>query len=277
MRNTFTIHRQRVFSTLLAAIAVAILLAGTYVTTTGKPRHKPPAKLTSQAKIAALEPTDTNALIQRFGALQSPTFVKWLQSTMPPPMSAKARDEAFPRAAWQVQLNIVTDPKTCDRLQQQAAPALKLFARQDTAPFVIYYDNFPQMQTVAGYIAISTGLARLIKTDAQLNGLVSHELARDLFKQKFAAAWKDGEFQTIRQFELFYDAVAVSALQYLGLPSEDYARILGRMVAHTPSEEDFSMSSQETKRHPPIAERLTLIREINLRQSPITSITIATR
>jgi len=274
MRNSFTLHPQRIFSTLLFTIAIAILLAS--VTATGKPRHKHSTKTVSHATIALLEPTNTEALIHRFGALQSPAFVQWLHSILPPPITAKIRDDAFPRAAWKAQLHIVTDPKTCERLQQQSAPALKLFTRQDTR-FVIYYDNFPQMQTVAGYIAISTGLMRLIKTDAQLNGLVAHELARDLFKQKFAAAWKNEDFQTIRQFELFYDAVAVSALQSLALPSEDYAHILRSMVAHAPTHEDFSMNSQETKRHPPLAERLTLIRQISLKQSPITGITITAR
>jgi Zn-dependent protease with chaperone function len=239
--------------------------------------QRPPkqtVKLTNQPKTPRLDPTNTQTLIDRFGALQSPDFAKWLASNLPSPASTKTRDDGFSRAAWQSQIHIVQDQKTCDRLQQQAAPALKLFNRQEVR-FVVYFDNYPQMQTISGHIAVSTGLLRLLKTDAQLNGLTAHELARDLYKDRFISAWKNGDFRTIRQFELFYDAVAVSTLQYLGMPSEDYALILRRMMARTTSQEDFSMNSDETKRHPPLPERLQLIRNISLKQSPITRIMIA--
>jgi len=111
MRNTVTIHHQRIFSIFLPALAIAILLAGACGAATRKPRHKQPPTAPQQAQTALLEPTDAQALIQRFGALQSPAFAQWLDSALPPPMTTKSRDEAFPRAAWQSQLNLVLTQK----------------------------------------------------------------------------------------------------------------------------------------------------------------------
>ena len=68
------------------------------------------------------------------------------------------------RATWLSQLHIVQDHTTCARLQQQAAPVLKLFGRKDTIQFFIYLNKHPNLQTIAGsYLGVSTGLIELLK------------------------------------------------------------------------------------------------------------------
>src|SRR5919106_5501144 len=86
--------------------------------------------------------------------------------------------------------------------------------------FFIYLDNYPNMQTIAGsYLGVSTGLLQLLKRDtpdnAQLNGLVAHELARDIQKEGFITAWKNEDLQTLKSYELFYDAVATATMNHL--------------------------------------------------------------
>src|SRR5689334_1748577 len=102
-----------------------------------------------------LDPTNANVTIQLI-ALTPVQFDSWLTSVLPTPVSPTVRDEAFPRATWLAQLQIVDDFETCSRLQQQTLPLLRLFHREHAVRFFIYRDIYPNVQTVAfSYIGIS--------------------------------------------------------------------------------------------------------------------------
>jgi hypothetical protein len=214
------------------------------------------------------DPTNPNVLIQQLIALTPLQFDTWLTSVLPTPVSPTLRDEAFPRATWLAQLQIVDDFKTCNRLQQQTLPLLRLFHREHSVRFFIYRDNYPNVQTVSfSYIGISTGLLDLLQRDttgAQLNGLVAHELARDIVKDRFIKAWKHEDFQTIRQLELFHDVIAAIALHRLQLPSQQYAFILKQMSAHNTMRNDYAADSLERKRHPSLNDRQLVINTVAL-------------
>lgn len=213
-------------------------------------------------------PTDPNVTIQQLTALTPLQFDTWLTSVLPTPVSSTVRDEAFPRATWLTQLQIVDDLKTCDRLQQHTLPLLRLFHREHSVRFFIYRDDYPNLQTVAfSYIGISTGLLDLLQRDttgAQLDGLVAHELARDIVRDRFIKAWKHEDFQTIRQLELFHDVIAAFALHRLQLPTQQYALILKQMVAHNTMRNDYASDNLERKRHPSLNERQLVISSVAL-------------
>ena len=182
-------------------------------------------------------------------------------------------DHSFARATWLAQLHIVQDQAACERLQQQAAPVIKLFRRENTVQFFINLDNYPNMQTIAGsYLGVSTGLIQLLKRDtpdnAQLNGLVAHELAREIQKEGFITAWKNEDLQTLKAYELFYDAVATATMNHLRMPSHNYTLILNRMVAYSRGR------NTDRTRYPDLEQRQSLIRTISVAHSPITQITI---
>lgn len=214
-----------------------------------------------------LDPTNPNVTIQLI-ALTPVQFDSWLTSVLPTPVSPTVRDDAFPRATWLAQLQIVDDFETCNRLQQQTLPLLRFFHREHAVRFFIYRDNYPNVQTVAfSYIGISTGLLDLLERDttgAQLNGLVAHELAREIVKERFIKAWKHEDFQTIRQLELFHDLIAVIALHRLQLPSQQYAFILKQMSAHNTMRNDYAADDLERKRHPSLDDRQLLINRVAL-------------
>lgn len=214
-----------------------------------------------------LDPTNANVTIQLI-ALTPVQFDSWLTSVLPTPVSPTVRDEAFPRATWLAQLQIVDDFEMCSRLQQQTLPLLRLFHREHAVRFFIYRDNYPNVQTVAfSYIGISTGLLNLLERDttgAQLNGLVAHELAREIVKERFIKAWKHEDFQTIRQLELFHDLIAAIALHRLQLPSQQYAFILKQMSAHNTMRNDYAADDLERKRHPSLNDRQLVINSVTL-------------
>lgn len=119
------------------------------------------------------------------------------------------------------------------------------------------------MQTIAGsYLGLSTGLIRLLKRDtsdnAQLNGLVAHELARGIQKEGFGTAWKNEDLHTLKAYELYYDAVAAATMNHLRMPSQQYALILELMIAHSRGH------NTDRTRHPDLEQRRSLIRRIGI-------------
>ena len=230
-------------------------------------RQKPLVTTRSTNVTTTFDPTNPN-VIQQLIALSPLQFETWLTSVLPTPVSPTVRDEAFPRATWLAQLPIVDDFTTCNRLQQQTLPLLRLFHREHSVRFFIYRDNYPNVQTVAfSYIGISTGLLDLLQRDttgAQLNGLVAHELARDIVKDKFIKAWKLEDFQTIRQLELFHDVIAALALHRLQLPPQQYAFILKQMSAHNTMRNDYALDNLERKRHASLNDRQLVINSVAL-------------
>lgn len=211
------------------------------------------------------DPTNTQDVIRVFASLTVTQFRTWLHAELPPP--SPIDELAFARAAQQAQINIVSDPDTCTRLHQQAQPILKLFKRDQNVRFVIYYDSYPQLQTLAhNNLALSTGLLQILKTDVQLNGLIAHELARDIRRTVYHRAWADHDLQRLRQMELFYDAVATFALQTTNFCPEDYALFLQRMIKYNVATSSSNSALQYT-RHPNLQERQRVIRQLDRKQS----------
>ena len=135
--------------------------------------------------------------------------------------------------------------------------------REHTLQFFIYLDTYPNIQTLAGsHLGVSTGLLELLKRDtpdnAEFNGLVAHELARDIQKEGFLTAWKNEDLQTLKAYELFYDAVATATMNHLRMPSQQYALVLQRMIAYTRGH------NTDHTRHPDLETRQSLIRAIGI-------------
>lgn len=231
-------------------------------------RPKPLLTIASTNVTTTFDPTNPNVIIQQLIALTPLQFETWLTSALPKPVSTTVRDEAFPRATYLAQLQIVDDFKTGNRLQQQTLQLLRLFHREHSVRFFIYRDNYPNIQTLAfSFIGISTGLLDLLQRDttgAQLNGLVAHELARDIVKDRFIKAWKHEDFQTIRQLELFHDVIAALALHRLQLPPQQYAYILKQMSSHNTMRNDYAADNSERKRHPSLNDRQLVINSVAL-------------
>ncbi len=244
----------------LTLFAIAVVLTAFIPSSTkaqNKPDRRPPITATQST---AFNPTDTQQVIEHFAKLGGSDFPTWLRSILSSTIRQQPND-SFARATWLAQLHIVQDQTTCDRLQQQAGPVIKLFGRENTVHFFIYLDNYPNIQTIAGsYLGVSTGLIQLLKRDtpdnAQLNGLVAHELARDIQKEGFITAWNNEDLQTLKAYELFYDAVATATMNHLRMPSQHYALILERMIAYTRGH------NTDRTRHPDLEKRQSLIRAI---------------
>lgn len=257
---------------LLTLFAITLALTALLPLST-KAQNKPHRTSTIAAtQSATFDPTNTQQVIEYFAKLRDSDLPFWLNSMLSSTTPHQPID-SFARATWLAQLHIVQDQTTCARLKQQAAPVIKLFGRENTVQFFIYLDNYPNIQTIAGfYLGVSTGLIELLKRDTsdngQLNGLVAHELARDIHKEGFITAWKNEDLQTLKAYELFYDAVASATMNHLRMQPWNYALILERMVAYSRAH------NTDRTRHPDLEERQSLIRTISVAHSPLTPITL---
>jgi len=256
----------------LTLAAITLFLSALLPLPTKAQDKSPRKSVVTTTQSTEFNPTNTQQVIQHFAKLRDSDFPTWLRSTLYSTARHQLNDNDFARATWLAQLNIVQDQVTCDRLQQKAAPVIRLFGREHTVHFFIYLDNDPNIQSIAGsYLGVSTGLLQLLKRDtpdnAQLNGLVAHELARDIQKEGFVTAWKNEDLQTLKGYELFYDAVATATMNHLRMPSQRYALILELMIAYTRGH------TTDRTRHPDLEKRQSLIRAIGIPHLPMTQLT----
>jgi len=255
---------------LILTLALLVSFHTAYATNLRSKQPEKQTRATAQALLS--NPTNTEEVIRIFGSLPLDNFRTWLTAELPLP--APIDEIMFARAAQRAQINIVTDPETCERLQQQALPILRLFNRENHIRFVVYYDSYPQLQTLAlNYLAISTGLLQILKSDAQLNGLIAHKLATATKPGIFQSAWIDDDVNTLRRMELFYDAVATLALKTINSSPEDYAVFLQPMINYNVATSS-SNNTLKYNRHPTLQDRQRVIRQIDLQHSPVTQITI---
>lgn len=260
-------------SKFLITFAITIVLSA-LLPLSIKAQNKPHrSSLTTTTQSLSLNPANTQQVIEYFTNLRDSDLQPWLRSTLSSSTTHDQSNYGFAHATWLAQLHIVQDQPTCDRLKQQAAPVLKLFGRENTVHFFIYFDNYPNIQTIAGsYLGFSTGLIQLLKRDtsdsAQLNGLVARELARGIQKEGFVTAWKNEDFQTLKAYELFNDAVATATMNHLRLPSQQYALILERMITYSTGR------CTDRTRHPDLEQRQSLIKRIGVVPSPINLISL---
>ena len=264
MTYNLLVHNNPVRLFLILTLAVIVSFHTAYATDTRSAQPEKRTRATPQPLLA--DPTNTQAVIRIFGSLPLDNFRTWLTAELPVP--APIDEIAFARAAQQAQINIVSDPTTCERLQRQALPILKLFNRENHVRFVVYYDSYPQLQTLAlNHLAVSTGLLQILTSDAQLNGLVAHELARPIKRNIFQSAWADDDVTALRRMELFYDAVATLALKTINSSPEDYAVFLQRMINYNVATSS-SNNTLKYNRHPVLQDRQRVIRQIDLQHSP---------
>lgn len=273
MTSNLLLQHNAVRPFLILTLALLVSFHTAYATGPGQ-RQSQKHTRAATAHPLLLDPTNTEEVIRIFGSLPLGNFKTWLTAELPVP--APIDEIAFARAAQRAQINIVTDPTTCQSLRQKALPILKLFNRENHIRFVVYYDSYPQLQTLAlNHLAVSTGLLQILKTDAQLNGLVAHELARTLKPGIFQSAWASDDLDTLRRMELFYDAVATLAMKTLNSYPEEYAVFLQRMINYNVATSS-SNNTLASSRHPALQDRQRVIRQIDLQHSTVTRIELTT-
>jgi len=103
---------------------------------------------------------------------------------------------------------------------------------------------------------IKTTKLMLITSEAELRGIVAHELAHEYLWEERERAFSEKDESLLREIELFCDAVAAITLKEIGDDPAHLARALERMTYIGITAGNVTRS--ETKTHPSLGARLKL-------------------
>jgi len=141
-----------------------------------------------------------------------------------------------------------------ERLKSALQPVLAFHERDGKLPIIVLRSNqLKAFVTVRAALIITTRLM-LISSEAELRGIVAHELAHEYLWEERNQAVRKKDESLLREIELFCDAVAAITLKEIGDDSACYERALERMTIIGATAGNVTRS--ETKTHPSLEARV---------------------
>ncbi len=132
---------------------------------------------------------------------------------------------------------LLTDAAAVATLRQRLKPVLELHGREGALDVLIYHDDSPGTAIVPGaFIAFSTGLLDIARSDGELQAAAAHELAREYFVLPDAVANVSEDFAAARRYQTYYDAIAVASVLELGRDPAEYKGLLRKLQSHVTSD-----------------------------------------
>lgn len=167
-------------------------------------------------------------------------------------------DQARQRATDALPENIrrqqISQGKLFRRIATDLEQVLQLHERLDhgKVELFLFHDDIPTAKLWRGAVLlISDGLAELL-SDAEMIGVLAHELGHSYFEDEMAAAQRQKDTQAMKVIELKCDAVAIISLKLLGQEPTVYMGGLKRMKEILRRK---SLSGGIVQSHPALVER----------------------
>ncbi len=149
----------------------------------------------------------------------------------------------------------VVKSKSADRLKAVVQPVLDYHGRSRLPIYVLRSDQ-PQAYLVARAVIIITTRMMDIADDAEIRGIIAHELAHEYVWNERVNALREKDWKLIRECEFFCDAVAAFTLKEIGDDPASYGRILLRMGVV--AIKSGIAKWQKSNTHPSLDERMKL-------------------
>jgi Zn-dependent protease with chaperone function len=200
----------------------------------------------------AIKKTETELALARLGDL-SPEAVRRRLSELRPPAYQPGQfllNEIIKRK----ELTVISSE--VERLKASLQPALAYHERDGKLPIFVVRSEQPKAYVAERAALILTTKLTYITSEAELRGIVAHELAHEYFWEERARAFKEKDESLLREIELFCDAVAAITLKEIGDDPACYARALERMTIIGATAGNLTRS--ETKTHPSLDARVKL-------------------
>jgi Zn-dependent protease with chaperone function len=172
-------------------------------------------------------------------------------------ISAEMRAQSLAGLPEKLQKNRITQGKLLRRVEAVLARSLELHGRRENnrVELFLFRDDVPfGMLWRGSVLALSDGLAEPLG-DAELAGVIAHELGHVYFEDEMAAAKAGQDARAMRLVELKCDAVAIVSLKLLGYEPSFYLRGLRRVQQITRRK---SLSSGIFQSHPELHARAEL-------------------
>ena len=239
---------------MLKHIALAALLTlGFSTATLGQQSHATGSSnhVSTMTKGAFAGPEAERALA-RLGDLSLPAVRERLAQLRPP---AYLPGPVLINKIIEQQHLPVASSDRVSRLKAALRPVLAYHGR-DQMPVIVARSEQPKAYLVERAAIIITTNMMLITSEAEMRGIIAHELAHECLWDERARARKEDDQSWLREIELFCDAVAAITLKEIGDDPADYARALERLtsVGITAG----NATRHESKTHPSLDARLKL-------------------
>src|SRR5262249_22939105 len=143
-----------------------------------------------------------------------------------------------------------------ERLKESLQPVLAYHKREGKLPIYVLHSNQPKAFVAVRAALIITTRLMLISSDAELRGIVAHELAHEYLWEERERAFEKKDESLLREIELFCDSVAAITLKEIGDDPAHLAQALERMTYIGITAGNVTRS--ETKTHPSLGARQKL-------------------
>jgi hypothetical protein len=180
--------------------------------------------------------TDAAAPVMKLFEGRSTTdTLQALSAVRIPAFSVEDRADILNNTSPRFRRSIIADGPLVAALKQRLKPVLALHGREGKLEIIVYDEDVPETQSVPGaFLAFSTGLLDLARSDGELQGVAARELAREYFTLPSAYARYTYTDALARQQERNLDAVTIATLLELKLNPAEYKALLRRIYARTP-------------------------------------------
>jgi hypothetical protein len=152
-------------------------------------------------------------------------------------------------------LTVITG-EPVERFKAALQPVLAYHKRDGKLTILVVRSEKPRAYVAVRAALIITTKLMLIASEAELRGIIAHELAHEYLWEERDRAFKEKDQSSLREIELFCDAVAAITLKAIGDDPVSYARALQRMtyIGITTG----NVTRHETKTHPSLDARMKL-------------------
>ena len=211
--------------------------------------------LSSEIAGQTIKTTETERALARLGDLSSDAMRRHLSELRPPVYQPGPvlLNEIIKRK----ELTVISGARV-ERLKAALQPALAYHERDGKLPIFVVRSEQPKAYVAERAALIITTRLTLIVSEAELRGIVAHELAHEYFYEERERAFKEKDESSLREIELFCDAVAAITLKEIGDDPACYERALERMTYIGATAGNVTRS--ETNTHPSLDARVKLNR-----------------
>ena len=194
-----------------------------------------PSLAPAQSRPRTVGSDDAAPVMKLFEGRSTTDTLQALSAVRIPAFSVEDRADILNNTSPRFRRSIITDGPLVAALKQRLKPVLALHGREGKLEIIVYDDDVPETQSVPGaFIAFSTGLLDLARSDGELQGVAARELAREYFTLPSAYARYTEDHALARQQERNLDAVTVATLLELKLNPAEYKALLRRIYERTP-------------------------------------------
>lgn len=189
----------------------------------------------AQSRRRVVGTDDAAPVMKLFEGRSTTDTLQALSAVRVPAFSVEDRADILNSTSPRFRRSVITDGPLVAALKRRLKPVLALHGREGKLEIIVYDDDVPETQSVPGaFIAFSTGLLDLARSDGELQGVAARELAREYFTLPSAYARYTEDHALARQQERNLDAVTVATLLELKLNPAEYKALLRRIYERTP-------------------------------------------